>query len=207
MTFKRPLTHQGFSLIEMLVVISIIALITSIAMPTVSSYFQVSINSATRDLATIVKEAYNAAVVTGRVHRVVYDLKKNEYWVEAGPPDALLDTKETKEKAERRKRFSRASAEDKEKEGSPFALETTITRKKMSLPRGVTYEDVLTQQATDPINDGTAYTHFFSHGLTEQTIIHLQDQSKHHASLVVTPMIGNSEVYDRYVNGAEIFEK
>lgn len=199
--------HHGFSLIEMLVVVAIIAMITGVALPTVSSYFQLSLNSATRELATTIKEAYNAAVVTGRVYRLVYDIKKNQYWVEAGPPDALLDTKETKEREERRKRYSRAEDKEKEKENSPFALEKTITRKKLSLPRGVTYEDIVTQQSNEPLSEGVAYTHFFPHGVTEQSIIHLTDQSKHKASLVITPLIGNTELYDRYVNGAEVFGK
>jgi prepilin-type N-terminal cleavage/methylation domain-containing protein len=198
------MNKRGFSLIEMLVVMGIIALIASVALPSVSSYFQISLNSAARDLATVIKEAYNAAVITGKVYRMAYDFKNKTYWVEVGPADALLDTKETKEKEERRKRFSRLSSSQ---EKSAFNLDPTITRKKMPLPRGVEYEDIITQQSADPIKEGTAYTHFFPHGLTEQTVIHLQDQSKHHASLVITPLIGNTELYDRYVNGAEIFGK
>src|SRR5271167_416324 len=99
------MNSKGFTLIEMMVVLAIIVLIALIAMPTVSSYFQLSLNSATRDIATHVKEAYNGAVVSGKVHRMVYDLKENQYWVEVGPTNALIDTKETKEKAERRKKF------------------------------------------------------------------------------------------------------
>src|SRR4051794_36439642 len=96
----------------MMVVVGIIMLITAMAMPSISGYFQLSLSSATRDLATTIKEAYNSTVVTGRVHRIAYDLTNNSYWVESGPPDALLDTKESKEKEERRKRFS-GSAEVK----------------------------------------------------------------------------------------------
>lgn len=200
------MNKRGFSLIEMLVVIGIIALIMGVAMPTVSSYFQLSLNSATRDLATVIKEAYNSAVITGKVSRLVYNFKEQSYWVETGPPDALLDTKETLEKEERRKKFSRLSDSGSSSKQS-FSMDTTITRKKLSLPRGVTFEDVITQQSNDPIVGGTAYTHFFPHGLTEQTIIHLTDQSKHHISLVITPLIGNTELYERYVTGAEIFGK
>jgi general secretion pathway protein H len=195
--------NQGFSLIEMLVVVAIIAMITGVSLPTVSSYFQLSLNSATRDLATVIKESYNAAVISGRVYRLAYDLKQNQYWVEAGPPDALLETKETKEKEERKKRLFK----DETEKQSPFSMDKTITRKKMSLPRGVTYEDIITQQSPEPLTSGIAYTHFFPHGLTEQSIIHLTDQSKHKASLVITPLIGNTDLYDHYVNGAEVFGK
>lgn len=195
----------GFTLIEMLVVLGIIVLISAIAMPTVSSYFQLSLNAATRDIATTVKEAYNSTVITGRVHRLVYDFKEKSFWVESGPANALLDTKESKEKSERKKKFGARLTT--EAPASEFNLEKTITRKKLKLPQGVEYEDVITQQTTTPITEGTAYTHFFPHGVTEQTIIHLKDQNKHHASLVISPLIGMTDLYDRYVNATEVFNK
>ena len=68
------MNRRGFTLIELLVVIALMAIMTAIALPSVSSYFQVSINSATRGIAGKVKEAYNSTVLTGRVYRLVYDL-------------------------------------------------------------------------------------------------------------------------------------
>src|SRR4051812_11821763 len=85
--FSRSISRNqaGFTLIEMMVVIGIIVLMSVIAMPSVSSYFQLSLNSATRDIATTVKEAYNSAVITGKVFRLVYDMKDQSFWVENGP--------------------------------------------------------------------------------------------------------------------------
>src|SRR4051794_31819910 len=100
---------QGFSLIELLVVIALIGLISVIALPSMSSYFRVSLNSATREIASTVKEAYNSAVIKGETYRIVYDIKKAEYWVESGPRNALLDTEQSREKEDRRKRFAKAS--------------------------------------------------------------------------------------------------
>jgi prepilin-type N-terminal cleavage/methylation domain-containing protein len=199
-------SSRGFTLIELLVVVALIALISAMVMPSVSSYFQVSLNSATRDIASIVKESYNSTVLTGRVYRVVYDFKKAQYWSESGPPNVLLDTEESKKKAEERARHSR-SDEVPQDSSSSFSMDKTITRKKMDLPRGVTFEDVLTEQSKDPIKDGMAYTHFFPQGMTEQTIVHLVDSSNHHVSLVIAPLVGKSDVYDRYVTSEEVFGK
>jgi prepilin-type N-terminal cleavage/methylation domain-containing protein len=195
---------RGFTLIELLVVVVLIALISLFAIPSISSYFQVSLNSAARDLATTIKEAYNSTVVTGRVYRVVYDLKEGKYWVESGPPTMLLDTAESREKEERKRRYSMST--DKPA-ANPFSLDRTITRDKIALPRGVTFEDVVTQQSPDPITEGAAYTHFFPHGLTEQTIIHLRDTSSHRHSLVISPVVGRTDLYQRYVTSKEIFDK
>ncbi len=196
--------HSGFTLIEILVVMALMVLISFFAMPRVSSYFQLSLNSATRDLAMTIKEAYNSSVVTGHVHRIVYDLKHDSYWVEMGPTTVLLDTEESRKKEEERKRFA---SPDKKPPPSQFAMDTSVTRKKVSLPRGVRFEDLVTEQSKDPITAGMAYTHFFPHGVTEQTIIHLTDQSKHFATLVITPLLGLTDLYNRHMDAKEIFHK
>lgn len=200
----RMTSTKGFTLLELMVVVAIIALMTVTVMPSVGSYFQISLNSAARDLASIIKESYNSTIMTGRVHRIVFDLKENNYWVESSPTFVLLDTKESKERDERRKKNKKNSDEASD---SPFSLEKTITRKKMSLPNTVTYEDVMTQQSADPINQGLAYAHFFAHGLTEQTLIHLQDTSNHKLTLVIQPVIGQTDIYERHMSREEIFGK
>jgi prepilin-type N-terminal cleavage/methylation domain-containing protein len=201
---------KGFTLIEILVVMGIIALITAISMPSLLSYFQVSLNSASRELASSINEAYNASVITGRVYRLAYQFKDNTYWVESGPAQALLDTAATRERAERKKKLLSLSQfkdekKDEEKD-SKFKLDKTITRSKLKLPSGVEFEDIMHQQgAQELIKEGIAYTHFFPSGMSERTIIHLKDRSDHRSSLVISATLGVTDLYDRRVEGAEAF--
>lgn len=203
-TSTPTIPRNGFSLLEMLVVVALIALVTLFALPSITSYFRVSLGTASRELAGTIKEAYNSAVITGRVHRIVYDLTKHQYWVESGPPTLLLDSEASAERERRRKRFA---LEKDEPPPSPFKLERAVTRKKAELPTGVTFEDVVTQKTKEPITAGLAYTHVFPHGLTERTLIHIQDTSKHHNTLVISPLVGKTDLYERYATDAELNPK
>jgi len=189
-------------MVELLVVVAIIGMIGVFALPSINNVFKLSLNSTTREMASTVKAAYNATVMTGRVHRMVYDFKAQSFWVEAGPKTVLLDTTETREREERRKRFAK---DDETPPPADFALARTITRKPMELPRGVEFEDIVTEQSTEPVTAGVAYTHFFPHGIAEQTIIHLKDNQRHQITLVITPLIGRTRLIDRYARGDEIY--
>ena len=187
-----------------MVVVAIIALVTGMVIPSISSYFQISLNSTTRNLANTIKETYNSAVVTGNVHRIVYDFKERQFWVEVGPPTALLESKEYKEKEQKKRRSFLDTDKDKDDNGG-FMLDKTVTRKKQKLPVGVEFEDILTQQSPEPATEGKSFTHFFPNGITEQTIVRLKDTSAHHASLVISPLLGRTDVYDRYIKPEEAF--
>lgn len=212
-TFKpasgtRPLSDAGFTMIELLVVVALVGMIGLFAIPGISSVFKVSLNSSTRDLATTIKETYNSAVMTKKVHRIVYDLKEGKYWVEIGPSGMLMETEETRERDARVKRFaSRKSLEEIEEEekkrASAFMLAKNVTRKPVTLPRGVEFEDISTEQTRDVITEGRAYTHFFPHGMIEQTVIHLKDNSNHQATLVIEPLVGRTKLFQRFVSKEE----
>lgn len=194
---------QGFTLVEILVVIALVGLITLLALPTISSYFRVSLNTVTRELASTFREAYNASIITGRVHRLVYDLDSDEFWVEQGPNEVLIDSAATKEREERRKRLF---AKKKEGEGEPayhFSLARNVTRKKRSLPRGASFKDVVSEFSEKPLTEGLAYTHIFPHGIAERTLVHLTDLQNHETTLVLSPVIGKTSVQSGYVKPEE----
>lgn len=194
----------GFTLLEVIVVVALIALLTVFTLPQISSVFKASLRTAAREVASTSKEAYNAAVMTGRVHRMVFDLNKHEYWVESGPTDLMLDTEESKALEERRRKFGK---DDDEKPNNPFSLDKTITRKKVSLPRGVEFVDIETEKDKAPQTEGLAYTHYFPHGLSEQTLIHLQDTSNHRITLHVAPLLGRTRMIEGTVSLKEVLSE
>ncbi len=193
----------GFSLIEMLVVVSIIALMMGLMLPSMTTFFELSIETTGRTLSSTIQQAYNAAAITGNVYRLAYDLDNEQYWVEYGPPFTLLETKESLERKERRERFQT----DKPKDVPTFTQDKTITRTKVSLPRGVLFKDIESEQSDKPITQGLAYAHYFPHGLSEQSVVHFQDTSNHTRSLITQSLLGTTDWSYEYVSRKKAFEK
>lgn len=203
-TEPRSKNSDGFSLVELLIVVALIGLIGILVVPGIGNVFKVSMNSATREIAGKVKETYNATMMSKKVHRIVFDLKEQVFWVETGPANLLMETEESREKAKRAEKLGSIKAEEElQKKESLFSQAKLITRKKISLPRGVEIEDIATEQSPEPIKEGRALVHIFPNGIIEQTIIHLKDNSNHKSTLVIQPLVGKTKVYERYITKEE----
>ena len=104
--------------------------------------------------------------------------------------------------------FKKAPPTDEEKKkNGGFHQESSLTRKKKTLPIGVKFKDVYTEQSPDPITEGLAYTHIFPQGITEKSLVHLQDTGKNEVSLVVSNLLGRCAVEGRYIEAKEVFLK
>ena len=176
--------ENGFSLIELLIVVAILGLVGIIAVPSISNTFRFSVQSSAREIATLIKDASNSAQTT---------LLKGEDSVNYEKDKGSAFKKDVTE-------------EDKKKNGG-FHQESSLTRKKRSLPIGVKFKDIYTEQSEEPIVDGMAYTHIFPQGLTEKSLIHLEDTAKNEVSLVVSNLLGRCSVEGRYIEAKEVFRK
>jgi prepilin-type N-terminal cleavage/methylation domain-containing protein len=202
------LKNEGFSLIELMIVVAILGLVGLIAVPSISNTFRFSVQSSAREIATLIKDASNSAQITGRVHRMAYDLKNQQYWVESTGEMTLLKSEESVAlDKEGSGRFSRKSESDEDQSNGGFRQESLLTKKKRSLPVGVHFKDVYTEQSEEPIIEGIAYTHIFPQGLTEKTLIHIEDTGKNQISLVVSNLLGRCSVEGRYIEPKEVFGK
>ncbi len=188
---------KGFTLIEILVVIALIALIMSMAVPQVTLALKVNISNSTRDLATTIRSTYDEAVLKGNVYRIQFDLEKNQYWVEQGERNYLVRTEAQEE--ELQKKIARLPKEEAEKYKEPFSLARSITKNKKTLPTGVTFKDISTSHLKKPQTAGTISVHVFPHGFMENLMVHLKDKYDRESTLIANPVSGKSRVFDRYV--------
>lgn len=90
MPTSHPRTKKsGFTLIEILLVVTLIALLSSIVAPGITGVFRVGLQSSLRRYSAIVKYAYDQAVVTGSIHRIVIDMDEQAWSVEKANPGEL----------------------------------------------------------------------------------------------------------------------
>ena len=74
--------QSGFSLIEVLIVVALIAFVYGVALPQLNLRSGAEIASKVNQLAGDVRSAYDMAVLSGKTHRIVFMLATGEYWLE-----------------------------------------------------------------------------------------------------------------------------
>ncbi|NCN40896.1 prepilin-type N-terminal cleavage/methylation domain-containing protein [bacterium] len=94
-TFLRRTNHKaGFTLIEILLVVALVGLLASALVPNISGVFRVGLKSSVRRFSAVVKYTYDNSILTGRIHRIVLDLDKQTWRVEAANPGQLPTDKD-----------------------------------------------------------------------------------------------------------------
>lgn len=187
----RRRDSSGFSLIEILVGLTLIALVTAIMIPNMTSVFRASLDSYARKAANLFREARDYAILTNRVVRIQFDLDKQEYWVEDAPAAVLLPKKNDVA-------YEDMSDEEKEKEAKrqkQFQMTKGLTKKKTGIPNGLRIQAVLSPRSQKAITEGTADIYYFPHGIAEAAVVHLEDLEGNKRSLVIHPVTGKTRVH------------
>jgi len=57
------------------------------------------------------------------------------------------------------------------------------------------------------VTEGLAYTHIFPQGMSEKTLVHLEDTSNNQITLTVSNLLGRCSVEGRYIEAKEYFKR
>lgn len=161
--------QAGFTLIEISLVILIIAIVLSIALPRFRDPSDQDLTSHVRRLATTFRLVRDEAIISGRVYRLNYDLNARRYWI--------------------------APEGDRRVTGGATS-ESSFLMRPVSLPDTVAFSDIVLQ-STGKLIDGQVYTRFFPDGFVDPTVIHM-DNGQRAYTLSVWPLTGRVSIYEGY---------
>lgn len=170
--------QRGFTLIELVVVVAVMAVITAAVVTGVGNVRGASVQSETGKIGVAVRYLYNLTVLSGRVHRLVFDLDKRMYWGEEQTTDDpcqqfLLPGEGDDEAAKKPKKKAKKGAKEEEEAPKTDGFQETKSKllAKYTMDPGISIAGVMTSHQNEPLKKGMAYLYFFPNGTTENALI------------------------------------
>jgi type II secretory pathway pseudopilin PulG len=192
------------SLIEIMVVLVILGAAIALAVPRLQRQ-KTQTQETLRKLTAISRDLTQSARLQSRTFRLAIKMPEPDkkepatYWIESASGSTLVKSIEKKEEEE----SSIRAADDKPK-AADFTLDPSFMKEPRKLPSEVKVLSVQTANDKDPITVGTAYIHFFAVGIAEEAVIQLGVGDKARWSLVVQPVTGQTDIYDREISLKDI---
>jgi general secretion pathway protein H len=216
---------RGFTLIEVMIVLAIIALVTVLSVVGLRSFAKTDLRNTASRMAGAIRYLFDRASTTGKVHRLVLDFDNGKYWAEVSDDPFIIpggkETDETRQKeAEKAAKEEEAKREAEEKEKffgtqaipskylpkpfvpkrAKFGTFREMVVRPSTLKSTVLLNDIYTPRLAKPLAAGQGYIYFFPLGMTEAAIVHLSDAKREtFYSLVVHPLTGRVQVKSSFV--------
>jgi general secretion pathway protein H len=196
---RQPGRQRGFTLVELMIVIGIIALVTASVMPALASLTGADARKAAGELSGSLRHLFDTAALRHATCRMALDLDGRAFWAECAPGKAGLarpgaeEEEPTEEELERR--FpDEADAEQRRLLGkSRFGAFSDRLLPRRELPGQVAFGEIAVEGRQDPVTKGTAYVYFFPGGQAQRAFIPVED-GKNVYTVVLEPFTGRARV-------------
>ena len=194
---RRP---SGFTLIELMIVIAIVAILSAAAIPAVNAVTGAHARSAAGEISGAARHLFDTAALRHQTCRLALDLDGAGWWAECTKDrasvahdqgasvreedDAALEDRFPEERdSEKRKLLARAR----------FAQFSDRLTKKRALPGSASFAEVWSEHQREPFSKGMAYVYFFPNGQAEAARIPIVDGDNVY-SVVTQPFTGRAKV-------------
>jgi prepilin-type N-terminal cleavage/methylation domain-containing protein len=196
-------TGSGFTLIELVFVIILIALITTIAIPKVSSTLGLSIKSNVLQVSGFLQAAYQQAILTHKKIRISFNMDTGEYWAENpvdAEPIALID--EATNLDEILNTFRKRSEEDptpdeeeqKKRDAAAFQRIETAVVKSDKIDSSIKFKSIIFPGKDETVNGGIVSFFISGSGINEEVVFYLAHEDDNVYSIIFPPMTGKPTV-------------
>ncbi len=152
----------GFTLLELAVVIFIMGLMLTLALPYLGGFRQAALRSQARRLAGRATFMFDEATGHKLVLRLIFDLDNNGYAAAQLDPYAVKPV---------------------------FAPDTSMSGRPVMMPAAIRIRDV-TVEGIGTVNRGVIATNFYPEGYVDATVVHLEDASGDVMTLEFSPLTG-----------------
>ncbi len=201
---------RGFTLIEIMLVMALAGLMATAATVGFSALRRGRLRAGAASIASALRASYVHALTTGRTTRLVLVLGSNRYWIEDTDDAHVLDTADplhqggAAETAEDAERLARRAA-DLIASQRPRAPRAEFQRpqgsryRERTLSDDVTIVRLYTEHTEEPREEGNGHVYFWSGGIGERAVVQLRGANGETYSVVLRPLTGHSQIFDREV--------
>lgn len=162
----------GFTLLELMVVVTLVAGLMAVAIPTIRSLGGLDLKNEVVKIAGLSSEVYALAAISGKTHRIVFDMDNQQYWVE----EKVGDAGEIQPELGYEDLFkSKTGKKDENNPGDKFAPSFKEAEgykdTKFSLHKNLAIRGVWTEDMSEVARSGKAAVYFFSGGYTQACFV------------------------------------
>lgn len=185
---------RGFTLVELLIVLGVVALATTFVVPALRSVSGANARKAAGELAGSMRALFDIAALRHATCRMALDLDGGAWWAECAPGRAGI-ARDPERAESLSDRFPQEPDEEIQRllARTEFgALEDRVVKKR-ELPGSTRFGPVKVEGRRGALEEGTAYVYFFSGGQAQRAYVPLVDGSNRY-TIVLEPFTGRARV-------------
>jgi|GEM_PF-5941041 len=209
---------SAFSLIEVMIALTIIGLIAGISIPTISSITHTELKATTSRVSGMIRLAFETAVLNGKPCRVVFDFASQKIRAEQSSnttfaiitdKQAIRDKQNKMAKTESHGHKSNGYFESLSKrqygQGADMVASNTHfgnaeVLSQMKLSSNIKMQELMAEHLLQPVKEGEISIYFFPSGYAEHALIYFVDADEQFYGVEVEPLTGRTLIHDKKID-------